>query len=175
MAEQQDTGQVLPNAPSPPATQRKPLHFGWTVAFVVAAILFMQWSTVEELYYPVSGTPIPESKIPWRHDYVEALAEAKQSGKPVLLVFGATWCPPCKRMKRQVWPDDQVTQSVESSYIPMYIDIDDPEQSQVVARYQVRSIPTVIVADSTGSVIQKSSTMSRSETLDFLAIAAGPQ
>jgi thiol:disulfide interchange protein len=148
---------------------RKQLHTGWLVLLFTAAFLFFQWSTVEDVYYRLSGSQPPESKIPWRQDFTAALAESKQVGKPALLVFGATWCPPCKRMKRQVWPDEQVTEAVEAGFVPMYIDVDDPTHAEVVARYQVRGIPTVLVVDSTGEIINKGSTMSRSETLAFLA------
>ncbi len=34
------------------------------------------------------------SEIAW-YDYQQGMAEAKQSGKPVMLIFYADWCPTC--------------------------------------------------------------------------------
>ncbi len=147
-------------------------HFGWTVALVIAGLVFLQWSALKELYYEISGAKFPESTIEWQHDFNVALNSAKEVDKPLLVVFGASWCPPCRTMKREVWPDLQVAKAVESDYIPLYIDVDDRIQSEIVARYQVQGIPAVLIVDSQGKTVRRGNSMSRSETLHFLTLAA---
>ena len=39
-----------------------------------------------------------EQQINW-HGYQEGLAQAKESGKPVMLIFYADWCPTCHAYK----------------------------------------------------------------------------
>jgi protein disulfide-isomerase len=46
------------------------------------------------------------STIAWREgDVDDALAEAKELGKPVILYWGAVWCPPCNQMKATLFKD----------------------------------------------------------------------
>jgi thiol:disulfide interchange protein len=153
---------------SKPSAKQSRMNILWTVLIVLAVIVFLRRSAFEELYYNAIGYKFPESKIAWRGDFEETLSEAKEKGKPVLLVFGATWCPPCKTMKRNVWPDEEVTQAVEQGYVPMYVDIDEEKHSQLSARYRILGIPAVLVLNAEGEVLQKRNTMSRSETLAFL-------
>jgi len=141
----------------------------WTVLIVLAVFVLLRRSAFEELYYNAIGYKFPESKIPWRGDFDAALAEAKEKGKPVLLVFGATWCPPCKTMKRNVWPDEEVTKAVEQGFVPMYVDVDEEKHSQLSERYRVLGIPPVLVLNAEGEVLRNGNSMSRSETLAFLA------
>jgi thioredoxin 1 len=148
--------------------QKQKMHFGWTVALVIAVIAWLQWPALKELYYQLSGTDAVESKIPWRHDFDSALIEARQSEKPLLVVFSAAWCSPCKRMKREVWPDEQVVQAVEKDYVPLYVDIDEQQQADVTARYQVRAIPAVFIVNANGDIIRQGNSMSRSQMLKFL-------
>ncbi len=140
----------------------------WTVLIILAVFVLLRRSAFEELFYNAIGYKFPESKIPWREDFDTSLAEAKEKGKPVLLVFGATWCPPCKTMKRNVWHDEEVTKAVEHGFVPMYVDVDEEKHSQLSARYRVLGIPAVLVLNAEGEVLQQRNSMSRSETLAFL-------
>jgi protein disulfide-isomerase len=156
------------NHPSTSAKQSRK-NILWTILIVLAVFVFMRPSAFQELYYNATGYQFPESKIPWRGDFDATLAEAKEKGKRVLLVFGATWCPPCKTMKRNVWPDEEVTKAVEQGYVPMYIDTEEEKHSQLSTRYRVLGIPAVLVLNAEGEVLKKGNSMSRSETLAFLA------
>ena len=101
-----------------------------------------------------------------------ATAEAKASDKPVLLVFSAAWCPPCNAMKHDVWPDAAVSRVVNSDFVPVYVDVDNPASAAVARRYGISGIPAVLVVDANGDVIRRESYMSRSTALDFLATDA---
>ncbi len=148
--------------------QAKRWPSGWVIAALIFAVVLLQWSSLKELYYNVAGIELPESPIAWQHDLDAALTAAKTQQRPVLLVFGASWCPPCKKMKREVWPDPQVAELVESNFVPLYVDVDDRSQVDVSTRYGVSSIPAVFVLDSEGTATQKGSSMSVAATLAFL-------
>ncbi len=138
------------------------------VAVFLGAILFLQWPLLKGLFYRASGIDAPISTIAWRNDFDSATAEARASDKPLLVVFSASWCPPCIVMKHDVWPDTQVSEAVKNGFVPLHIDVDDPRHADVAARYDIQGIPAVLIVDADGRVLRHKSFMSRSETLKFL-------
>jgi len=57
-------------------------------------------------------------------------------------------------MKRQVWADEQVKTLVNSQFIPVAIDVDNPANAAVLARYKVGGAPVTIIADSQGNALR---------------------
>lgn len=161
-------GKLLIMAASTPPAQKPNFQFLGTLIAVLAVVLVLQWTSKNGIIGPATETALPDSTIPWREDYATALAESRASGKPVLVVFSASWCPPCKTMKRQVWPDAKVAAAVENGFVSMYVDVDLKQYEPVVERYNIRGIPSILVLDGEGQVVRQAGSMSRSETLDFL-------
>lgn len=90
----------------------------------------------------------PANEIAWATDLATARAMAAESGKPVLMEFTATWCPACKAVKRNVWPDKRVEHFVNARVIPLSVDVD--SQRELSAEYRINPIPAFILTDSTG-------------------------
>jgi thioredoxin 1 len=153
---------------TPPPAEKKKFQFLGTLIALLAVVLVLRWTSGGGIVDPADETALPESTIPWREDYAAALEESKSSGKPVLVVFSASWCPPCKTMKREVWPDAEVAAAVESGFVPMYVDVDLKQYGPVVQRYNVRGIPSILILDGEGQVLRQAGSMSRSKTLKFL-------
>jgi thiol:disulfide interchange protein len=107
--------------------------------------------------------------IPWRHDYAAALQEGKTSGKPILIDFSASWCPPCQRMKQTAWPDNRVVQLASSSYVALGLDVDDASAKAPADKYGITEIPAILIVDSDGKVLKQGSFMSADELTAFLS------
>jgi protein disulfide-isomerase len=72
-------------------------------------------------------------------------------------------------MKRQVWADDQVMNIVNAAFIPVTIDVDDPDNAAVLVRYNVGGTPITIITDSNGNALQwRVGGIGKSEFLDLL-------
>ncbi len=98
------------------------------------------------------------TKIAWREgDVDDAFAEAKESGKLVLLYWGAVWCPPCNRLKARLFRDPQFIARTES-FVPVYLDGDSKGAQAWGERFAIRGYPTLIVLAPDGSEITRLST-----------------
>jgi thiol-disulfide isomerase/thioredoxin len=80
----------------------------------------------------------------YKGDVEAAFASAKASNKPVLLYWGAQWCPPCKQLKSAVFsrPD-----FIEKSklFVDVYLDGDLPDAQKWGDEFRVTGYPTVVV------------------------------
>lgn len=77
------------------------------------------------------------------------LKAAKQNGKPVIIVFSASWCGPCQSMKKDVYPSS-VVQPLQDKFNWAYLDIDDESNSKLAEGFHVDTIPHLFFLDPTG-------------------------
>ncbi|MBT3997012.1 MAG: thioredoxin fold domain-containing protein [Candidatus Marinimicrobia bacterium] len=111
----------------------------------------------------------PSNNVAWADDYRSAQQQASKSGKPIIIFFTGKWCVPCRIMKRKVWSDEQVTAMVNAAFIPVTIDVDDPDAAAVLSRYRVSMTPITIITDPQGNVLQwKKGGMNKAEFLEWL-------
>ena len=97
------------------------------------------------------------------------LQQATRSGKPIILYFTGKWCVPCRIMKRTVWADKHVSTSVNTQFIPVQIQVDDPKDAEVLARYNVSGAPVTIIADPQGNVLRwREGGMGKVDFLEFI-------
>ena len=72
-------------------------------------------------------------------------------------------------MKRQVWADERVMALVNAQFIPVAIDVDNPDHAAVMARYKIGGPPVTIVTDPQGNVFDwRAGGISKSEFLELL-------
>lgn len=118
---------------------------------------------------PGSTDSAPVTAVAWKTDFEAALAESAKTGKPILLDFTASWCPPCIVMKKEVWPAPEVGQAVNEQSIPLLLDVDLPQNKALAARYGVSAIPTIILVDAKGEVLRSGGYMTAPEMIDFVS------
>jgi thioredoxin-related protein len=54
----------------------------------------------------------------WKQNYSEALEQAISEDKPLILVFsGSDWCPPCKRLDRNIWTSEKFKSFSAKEYV----------------------------------------------------------
>ncbi|HEX8614060.1 MAG TPA: thioredoxin family protein [Telluria sp.] len=92
--------------------------------------------------------------IGWHHDADAAFAQARASGRPVFLYWGAVWCPPCNRLKAAVLSQPAFA-ALAPAFVPLHIDGDAPGAQRAADRLHLRSYPTLVLYRSDGAEITR--------------------
>lgn len=137
---------------------------------IFGGVLFLQWPMLKGMFYRVAGVQ-PVATVEWQPDFEQASQLAAATEKPILLVFGASWCPGCVVMQHDVWSDATVGKVANEQFVPVYVDVDSSRQADIVRRYGVGAIPSVLIVDAGGQVLREANNMSRSATLKFLSVS----
>lgn len=89
----------------------------------------------------------------WHTRTDEAFAEARKSGKPVLVDLYAQWCGWCKVMEREVFTTLKFQQYVER-FVLLRVDVDDGASgSELQSRFSADSLPTLLLLDPKQSLL----------------------
>ena len=93
----------------------------------------------------VTPTATPHDEIAWHAGDVDsAFAAARAEGKPVLLYWGADWCPPCSRLKATVFRHPEFVDRTRL-FVAVSLDGDEPGAQRLGEQFGVSGYPTVIV------------------------------
>jgi thiol:disulfide interchange protein len=80
-------------------------------------------------------------------DYKEALACARQQGKPLFIDFTGHGCTNCREMEAVVWNDPQVLQRLKNDYVVVALYVDDktelPESQWFTSKYDNKVKKTI--------------------------------
>ena len=98
---------------------KKSFHRPFVLLIVVLICLMTSGFRKEQAESKSSTT----ASIAWLTDHDQALSKARDSKKPLMIVFKADWCPHCRRLKDMTFTRIDVIKKA-SSFIPLQIDID---------------------------------------------------
>lgn len=91
----------------------------------------------------------------WENEDLQATISAAQS-KPILAVFGASWCHYCKQLERETLSDSEVSKALEAWEV-VNVDAESPKGRTMAQKYGVRGYPTMVFLRPNGEVIQSES------------------
>jgi thiol:disulfide interchange protein len=84
--------------------------------------------------------------------FKQALLEAKDLKRPIFLDVYATWCGPCKQLKKTTFKDEAVGNYFNANFINVAIDGESPEGQELIRKYNIRAYPSLLIVDSSGEV-----------------------
>ena len=126
-----------------------------TTLLLLTALYFSSFSVSG-----MAGTAAPEmgtdNTVKFHNGSFEsAKAKASEEGKLFFVEFYADWCTPCKWMDKTTFRDQDVVNMMNSNYVALKLDIETEEGSDLKNQYSVRMLPTIIIFNANGEMIER--------------------
>ena len=100
---------------------------------------------------------IAQNGVQFNHDteWQKILAKATSENKVVFLDAYTSWCGPCKKMTRDIFPQKAVGDLFNSKFVNVKMDMEKGEGVAIAERYNIRAYPTLLFIASDGSLVHR--------------------
>jgi thiol:disulfide interchange protein len=82
----------------------------------------------------------------------QALDRATKERKPIVLVFSADWCVPCKKLAREMLTDERVAKLLDRC---VFLKIDPDKEPGLAARFEVVGLPDIRFLRPDGTAVKR--------------------
>jgi thioredoxin 1 len=86
-------------------------------------------------------------------DWDKALTQAKAQKKLVFIDIYATWCGPCKMLKKNTFTDAKVGEFFNKNFVNVSIDGEKGVGPSLAQKYGITAYPSLIVTDGDGKPV----------------------
>jgi thioredoxin 1 len=122
--------------------------------FILLTLIFSGITSYSFYSTPETHKTTSESGIQFTTiSFQEALKLAKKEKKNIFLDAYASWCGPCKMLKRNVFTQQEVGDFFNKNFINMAIDMEQGEGPQLAQKYRVQAYPTLLFINDKGEVV----------------------
>ena len=100
--------------------------------------------------------PLPmlaKPTVQWNYNLKAAHKLAVEQEKPLLIVFGASWCTYCHKLERETLGDKRVSTIVNRKFIPLHLDFD--QDARVAKVLEVERLPCTVIINADADLLQK--------------------
>lgn len=110
------------------------------------------------------------AEIQWRSDLNQAVQEANQSGKLLLLHFYSDQCTWCERLEAGAFLDPHVQKTIAERFVPLKVH--GPQNPNWVRECRVQNYPTDVIMTAKGEILMRQN--SPQDPLQFVAMLEKP-
>ena len=89
-------------------------------------------------------------------NWQQALDLAKKENKVVFLDIYATWCGPCKQLKKYTFADKSAGDFFNTNFVNMALDGEQEEGAALASKFGIEAYPTLMFVTPEGELIIKS-------------------
>ena len=126
-------------------------------------------------FYESRFPPKPPGLVHWV-PAADAARLSDDSQKPILYVFSASWCQPCKQMSWEVFADTDSAEQINRDFVPVYALeggeaglSTESEVEELAKKYGVGAYPTLVVVSADHPPAMSRGYSGKSEVGEFLA------
>ncbi len=94
-----------------------------------------------------NGAKSKSDTVQWQN-YHEAMADARDNHKPVLIHFTSTWSKWCQKMRTETYRDHRVIAYLDAHFATAWVDAG--KFQQLARQYEVNALPTLWFLDADG-------------------------
>ncbi len=100
---------------------------------------------------PGVAAPAASTGVHWQTDLHAAHRLAVEQQRPLLIVVGATWCGPCRRLENETFQHAEMAEYINTYFVPVHLDLDD--NREIAERLEVEGVPTSVVLSPRGELL----------------------
>ena len=128
------------------------MYFGRYFSFIIL-LIYSLFCTAQDSTVNVN----PIDSVHFSHLSFGAFQkQARAQNKPYYILFTASWCAPCHRIKSEVLTHPRIYGLSNENYLAYTLDLENFEDIEINSRlFKVSQLPTILFFDASGKKIDK--------------------
>ncbi len=137
------------------------LPFLYRLSFIILLKKMREMKSILILFLaltPMALSTVSAQGIDFQSDTMRwqaVLDKAKAENKLVFVDAYTSWCGPCKRMAKDVFPQKAVGDVYNAAFVNVKMDMENGEGPAVAMRYGVRAYPTYMFINPSGDLVHR--------------------